>query len=175
MRTFGIAAFVAFMIDQISKYVVIHMMELARIRSIDVLPPVLNFRYGENRGINFGLGGDMSQWVLIVLALAICAGVTVWLWRSPHGRWAQLSGGMLVGGALANVADRLIYGYVLDFLTDCVLFNGAGQDLENSTVVLADDAIFVEGSKLYVDMSGLDFGPQTFIVVNVDVADCPLS
>ncbi len=66
-------------------------------------------------------------------------------------------------------------GYVLDFLTDCVLFNGAGQDLENSTVVLAEDAIFVEGSKLYVDMSGLDFGPQTFIVVNVDVADCPLS
>jgi hypothetical protein len=66
-------------------------------------------------------------------------------------------------------------GYVLDFLTDCVLFNGAGQDLKNSTVVLADDAIFVEGSKLYVDMSGLDFGPQTFIVVNVDVADCPLS
>lgn len=66
-------------------------------------------------------------------------------------------------------------GYVLDFLTDCVLFNGAGQDLENSTVVLADDAIFVEGAKLYVDMAGLDFGPQTFIVVNVDVADCPLS
>jgi hypothetical protein len=66
-------------------------------------------------------------------------------------------------------------GYVLDFLTDCVLFNGAGQDLENSTVVLADDAIFVEGSKLYVNMSGLEFGPQTFIVVNVDVADCPLS
>lgn len=66
-------------------------------------------------------------------------------------------------------------GYVLDFLTDCVLFNGAGQDLENSTVELAEDAIFVEGSKLYVDMAGLDFGPQTFIVVNVDVADCPLS
>jgi hypothetical protein len=66
-------------------------------------------------------------------------------------------------------------GYVLDFLTDCVLFNGAGQDLENSSVVLADDAIFVEGSKLYVDMSGLEFGPHTFIVVNVDVADCPVS
>ncbi|SMX43114.1 hypothetical protein [Octadecabacter ascidiaceicola] len=66
-------------------------------------------------------------------------------------------------------------GYVLDFLTDCVLFNGAGQDIENSTIELADDAIFVEGSKLYVDMAGLEFGPQTFIVVDVDVADCPLS
>ena len=118
MRIFGIAAFVAFMIDQISKYVVIHMMELARVRSIDVLPPVLNFRYGENRGINFGLGGDMSQWVLVLLALVICVTVTVWLWRSPQGPWALLSGGLLVGGALANVADRLIYGYVLDFLNN---------------------------------------------------------
>ncbi len=66
-------------------------------------------------------------------------------------------------------------GYVLDFLTECVLFNGAAQDLENSTVVLADDAIFVEGSKLYVDLAGQAFGPQTFVVVDVDVADCPLS
>ncbi|MDC0011724.1 hypothetical protein OAE29_00380 [Octadecabacter sp.] len=66
-------------------------------------------------------------------------------------------------------------GYVLDFLTDCVLFNGAAQDLGNSTAVLRDGAVFVEGSKLYVDLSGQDFGPQTFIVVDVDVADCPLS
>lgn len=66
-------------------------------------------------------------------------------------------------------------GYVLDFLTDCVLFNGASQDLANSTVELADDAIFVEGSKLYVDVGGLEYGPQVFVVVDVDVADCPLS
>lgn len=77
-----------------------------------------------------------------------------------------------VGGVFPQAGFN---GYVLDFLTECVLFNGAGQDMENSTVVLADDAIFVEGSKLYVDMAGLEYGPQTFIVVNVDVADCPLS
>ena len=66
-------------------------------------------------------------------------------------------------------------GYVLDFLTECVLFNGAGQDPENSTVVLREDAVFVDGSRLFVDLSGQEYGPQTFIVVNVDVADCPLS
>lgn len=77
-----------------------------------------------------------------------------------------------VGGTFPEAGFN---GYVLDFLTECVLFNGAGQDLENSTVILGDDAIFVEGSKLYVDLAGQDFGPQTFIVVNVDVADCPLS
>lgn len=66
-------------------------------------------------------------------------------------------------------------GYVLDFLTDCVLFNGAEQDEENSTALLAEGGVFVEGSKLYVDLSGQNYGPQTFIIVNVDVADCPLS
>ena len=89
-------------------------------RAIDVFPPLVNFRYGENRGINFGLGGDMSQWALIALAIVICLAVTIWIMRRPQGIWAQISAGLLVGGALANVVDRLIYGYVLDFLnTTC--------------------------------------------------------
>ncbi len=119
MRNFVWAGFAAFLLDQVSKYVVIHMMELSRIRSIDVLPPLLNFRYGENRGINFGMfggGSDLMRWVLIGLAVVICVAVTIWLQRSKQGFWAQISGGLLVGGALANVVDRLIYGYVLDFL-----------------------------------------------------------
>ena len=95
-------------------------MELARVRAIDVFPPLVNFRYGENRGVNFGLGGDMSQWALIALAIVICLAVTIWITRRPQGIWAQISAGLLVGGALANVVDRLIYGYVLDFLnTTC--------------------------------------------------------
>ncbi|WP_370399790.1 signal peptidase II [Sulfitobacter sp. JB4-11] len=119
MRALSLAALAAFLIDQISKYVVIHMWELARIRSIDVLPPILNFRYGENRGINFGLFGDgseASRWFLVVLALAISAAVVIWIRRSNQPRIAQISAGLLVGGAVANVFDRLLYGYVLDFL-----------------------------------------------------------
>ena len=77
-----------------------------------------------------------------------------------------------VGGTFPEAGFN---GYVLDFLTECVLFNGAAQDLENSTVGLDADAVFVEGSKLYVDLAGQEYGPQTFVVVNVDVADCPLS
>ncbi|UWR22198.1 signal peptidase II [Sulfitobacter sp. S190] len=119
MRIILGAAIGAFLIDQVSKYVVIHSMDLARIRSIDVFPPLLNFRYGENRGINFGLLGDgseASRWVLIGLAVVISAAVLIWARKNATGRIAQLSAGMLVGGALANVLDRLLYGYVLDFL-----------------------------------------------------------
>jgi signal peptidase II len=119
MRVIFWAGFAAFAIDQISKYVVIHLMELARIRSIDVLPPLVNFRYGENRGINFGLfggGSEASRWILIALACGICIAVVIWARKHALTRIAKISAGLLVGGALANVLDRLLYGYVLDFL-----------------------------------------------------------
>ena len=113
------AGFWAFLIDQISKYVVMHVMELSRLRAIDVWPPLLNLRYGENTGINFGLfdgGSDAARWILIGFSLLVCAAVFVWV-RRAHPRWRmQASAGLLIGGALGNVADRLLYGYVLDFL-----------------------------------------------------------
>jgi signal peptidase II len=121
MRILFWSAFAAFLIDQASKYVVIHMWQLSRVREIDVLPPFLNFRYGENRGINFGLfgdGSDASRFILIGLALVICVGVLIWLRRGRFGNKELISGGLLIGGALANVVDRLIYGYVLDFLNN---------------------------------------------------------
>ncbi len=113
------AAFWAFLIDQVSKYVVVHWMELARLRAIDVLPPLLNFRYGENRGINFGLFSgetDWVRWALIIFSLLVVAAVWYWVRRWHPARRMQLSAGLLIGGALGNVVDRLLYGYVLDFL-----------------------------------------------------------
>ncbi len=119
MRLISAAAVVALGLDQLSKYVVIHAMDLARVQAIDIWPPFVNFRYGENTGINFGLfnGGEQSgRWILIGLSLAICLGLMVWLRRLPAHRGLRLSAGLVIGGALGNVSDRLLYGYVLDFL-----------------------------------------------------------
>ena len=119
MRLVAISALIALLLDQASKYAVVHGMELARVRAIDVMPPLLNFRYGENRGINFGLmdgDGDLGRWVLVVLALLICCAVLWWLRGAAQRPIVFISAGLLVGGALGNVVDRLIYGYVLDFL-----------------------------------------------------------
>lgn len=119
MRLVAISALIALLLDQASKYAVVHGMELARVRAIDVLPPLLNFRYGENRGINFGLmdgDGELGRWVLVVLALLICCAVLWWLRGAQQRPIVFISAGLLVGGALGNVVDRLIYGYVLDFL-----------------------------------------------------------
>lgn len=119
MRFILLSSIFALVTDQLSKWAVVHMMDLATRQSIDVLPPFLNFRMGWNTGINFGLfGGDgaNSRWILIALALAIVAYVLVWMWRERPGLWGQIAAGLLVGGALGNVIDRLYYGAVADFL-----------------------------------------------------------
>jgi len=110
----------ALLVDQVTKYLVVFWMDLSRRRSIDVLPPFLNFRYGENRGINFGLlngDADWTRWVLIGFSLLVSGAVLYWVRRGHGNSWRmQASAGLLIGGALGNVVDRLLYGYVLDFL-----------------------------------------------------------
>lgn len=113
------AAAAAILLDQLSKNLVVRVMGVAERGSIEVLPPLLTFRYGENRGINFGLfqgNGEAGRWFLIAIAFAICAVVWIWLRRVKAGGLLLASGGLLIGGAVSNVIDRLVYGYVLDFL-----------------------------------------------------------
>jgi len=116
MRLLWITAFAAFGFDQLSKYLVIHVLGVSAFKSVNVLPPLVRFVYGENRGVNFGLGDGISVWVLIGVALVICAAVLYWVSRHAQPALARVSAGLLIGGALANVLDRVIYGYVLDFL-----------------------------------------------------------
>ena len=117
MKLLWISAALAFVFDQMSKYLVIHVLGVSQFKPMDIWPPLLNFRYGENRGINFGLLGDgTSVWVLVGIALAICVGVVWWMVRHPQPPLARICAGLLIGGALANVLDRLLYGFVLDFL-----------------------------------------------------------
>jgi signal peptidase II len=113
------AGFWAFITDQASKYAVVHMMNLREVIAIDVLPPLLRFQMAWNDGINFGLlsgSPEAARWVLIAVALAISVFVVVWVRREPPGKWGMISAGLLVGGAIGNVVDRLIYGAVADFL-----------------------------------------------------------
>lgn len=119
MRLVFWTASFAFLIDQVSKYVMLHVLNLSQVRGIDLMPPLLRFRYGENRGINFGLFGDapdLVRWVLVVFSIVVVIGVLWWVRRFQHSVLMLLSAGLLVGGALGNVVDRVAYGYVVDFL-----------------------------------------------------------
>ncbi len=113
------AALCIFLLDQASKWVVVHLLDLAQRGQIDVWPPFLTFRMAWNYGINFGLlsgQADATKWVLVAVALGIVLFVLVWMRRDPPGYWGSVAAGVLIGGALGNVVDRLLYGAVADFL-----------------------------------------------------------
>lgn len=139
MRLLFWTGFWVFLADQASKYIVVHYFDLITKLRIDVFPPFLVFRMAWNRGVNFGLGAGFDmRWFLIALAVLISTVVLVWLWRKPANRMTYLAGGFLVGGALGNVVDRLLYGAVADFLnmSCCGLANPFAFNV-------ADVAIFI--------------------------------
>ncbi|AZQ69058.1 signal peptidase II [Silicimonas algicola] len=102
--------------DQISKLAVVHVMDLKSLGVIIVADPFLILRMAWNEGINFGFLPFAGKWVLIGLAAAICAWILGWMIRDRPSRIVQISAGLVVGGAIGNVIDRLLYGAVADFL-----------------------------------------------------------
>ena len=116
MRTGLITFLITLFLDQLSKIWVVVWLDLKSVGSIDVLPPLVNFRMAWNRGVNFGLfAGDGNRWILIAIALIVCAAVLYWV-RGETDRRVHISTGLLVGGAIGNIIDRLVYGAVADFL-----------------------------------------------------------
>jgi signal peptidase II len=110
-------AFWVFLVDQATKWVAIHALDLPAERDIDLLPPLLTLRWAENRGVNFGLLADIDmRWVLVAVAVAIAGFVVTWVLREGGSRRVHVAAGLLVGGALGNVVDRVLYGFVADFL-----------------------------------------------------------
>ena len=119
MRLLAIIAALTLILDQFSKYLVVHLMNLAQLGEITTLAPYLNLRMAWNSGVNFGLfahSSDATRWVLIALALGISAAVLFWLRKDQTNARLMAAAGLLVGGALGNVIDRVIYGAVADFL-----------------------------------------------------------
>lgn len=158
MRTVFWVGFWTFLADQASKWVVVHWLSLSRRLEIDVLPPFLNLRMAWNHGINFGLFGngfDAMRWVLIAVALAISGAVVWWVYHEKAGLRARIAAGLLVGGTLGNVVDRLLYGAVADFLnmSCCGIRNPYSFNV-------ADIAVFAGAIGLILFTGGQDGGQK---------------
>ncbi|HVE20779.1 MAG TPA: signal peptidase II [Acidocella sp.] len=108
----GLAVLVA---DQATKYWVLHGLHLQDGSRLAVLP-VVNFVLVWNHGITFGMfAGAGAKVLLATIASAVIIALCVWLWRSRN--WPTvLAIGAITGGAIGNVADRLRYGAVVDFI-----------------------------------------------------------
>ena len=112
-----IAAVLVLAADQASKWWVLTVLDLPAARQI-VLLPVLNLTMVWNRGVTFGMLGNLGPWaqiVLTVLPLAVVAVLGFWL-RRVESWVAAIAIGAIAGGAVGNVIDRLRFGAVVDFI-----------------------------------------------------------
>ena len=116
-RKLGFAvALVVFALDQLAKWVVTGPLQLREVGQI-VLLPIFNLTYTENNGISLGLlnaTNPVGRWMLVALTSVIAVGVAYWIGKEKN-RFDQLALGMVLGGALGNILDRVRFGYVVDF------------------------------------------------------------
>jgi lipoprotein signal peptidase len=111
---YGLAA-VVLAADQGVKYWVLHGAQLTDGRVLMPLP-VLNLVLVWNHGITFGMFASAgSRIILASIATVVIVALLIWLWRGET--WLRsLAIGAIAGGAIGNVADRLQYGAVVDFI-----------------------------------------------------------
>ena len=112
-----VVAAVALCADQLAKWFVTNPLALRSRGVIDLLP-IFSLRWAENSGVSMSLlkaEGTLSRWALLAMTGAIAGAVAVWLWRD-RDRINGIALGLILGGALGNITDRLRLGYVVDFL-----------------------------------------------------------
>jgi signal peptidase II len=107
-----------FVADQALKLLVLRGLEL-RPGERRELAPFLDLVLTYNRGISYGLfpqHNEFGRWALVVLSLAAAVLFSIWM-LSARSRIVVAALALLIGGALGNALDRMLYGAVVDFVS----------------------------------------------------------
>ncbi len=153
----GIIVLLTLLVDQASKYAVSTYM--AQGESIPVLPPVFYLTYILNPGAAFGILANRTAFFIAVGVLVV-GGVLVGYRFLPRERvWTRLALGLVVGGALGNLIDRVRLGRVIDFLDFRVwpVFNLADTAIVTGALLLLLD-VWRAGSKEDKEKQEMDTG-----------------
>lgn len=138
----GLAGLVL-LIDQVSKMLVVN--GLVEGKSVDVIPGVLQLVFVRNPGAAFSIAGGMT-WIFSILACGVVVTIAVLARRIHSVRWAVMFG-LLLGGTLGNLTDRLVRepafgnGHVIDFISTPwmmpAIYNFADMCIVSSMILFA--------------------------------------
>lgn len=147
MIRFGLPVIaLAISLDQVTKLIV-HDALWNPLRRIELLG-FLDLVPVENRGISFGLfqgDGESDVWLISGVALAVSTGLGVWLSRIDR-RLPALALGLIIGGALGNVIDRLRLGWVIDFIDFHVnTWHWPAFNIADASIVVGVGALLIDG------------------------------
>jgi signal peptidase II len=104
--------------DQFSKWFVVFYLELQHRYYLDLNNQFVNFYMAWNKGINFGLfEGDSATQAYFLFSISVFISLVLLFWtRKSNNLLIQILAALIIGGALGNATDRLLYGAVADFI-----------------------------------------------------------
>jgi signal peptidase II len=115
---FLITSLSIFFIDFFTNYFLLNFYDLENKGKV-FITPFMDFVLVYNPGISYGLlggGGEIQRVVLIVLSLLIIAYLIYWI-RESNSNFISFGICLIIGGALGNMIDRILYGKVIDFIS----------------------------------------------------------
>jgi signal peptidase II len=134
-------------LDQIAKAQILNALGPVEGTSRPLLGSWLSFTYVKNTGVAFGLFRGIPHFFTITSVLISLGAIYFYRFHLPNDRpWVQLSLGMIVGGAIGNIIDRLRYGFVVDFVHVSWfpgIFNLADSAITIGVLMLAGYLLFV--------------------------------
>ncbi|MES9944267.1 signal peptidase II [Candidatus Thiodiazotropha sp. CDECU1] len=108
---------VVVVLDQVTKQIAESSLTLYE--SVRVLP-IFDLTLLYNKGAAFSFlsnQGGWQRWFFIVLAIGVCGVLVGWIWRLKRDeQWIAVALSLIIGGAIGNVIDRILFGQVIDFL-----------------------------------------------------------
>lgn len=133
---------------------------------IEILP-FFNFTWTQNFGVSLGMLQATSaemRWGLVAMTGLIALVVLVWMLRERR-LWDILPLAMVLGGALGNIRDRTVYGYVIDYADlhfgawrPFMIFNIADAAISIGVVIILARAIFLREKP---DHTSAEKAPET--------------
>ena len=113
---------------------------------LDWLSPYFRIVYWHNSGAAFGMGQKFSL-VFTILAIIVAGAILIYYPQIPREDWPlRIALGLQFGGALGNLTDRLLIGYVTDFISvgSFPVFNIADASISTGVVVLIGGMWIIE-------------------------------
>lgn len=125
-----LTALAAVAVDQLTKYLAVEY--LKPVGSVPLIKDVLHLTYVENTGAAFGMLKD-QRWLFMIVSTAAIIGLAVYMIvtcrKAKPSPLFAVAMGLVIGGGIGNMIDRVLAGYVVDFidftLINFAVFNGA--------------------------------------------------
>ena len=146
---------VIILLDQVTKYFASHV--LSMYQPIPIVPG-FNLTLMHNTGAAFSFlsqAGGWQRWFFIGIASVVSIVIIVWMNGLPKNKyWLLTALALILGGAIGNVCDRIILGYVIDFIEDYYgdmfwpAFNIADSAITIGAIMLIIDSLFLKEAEI---------------------------